>query len=113
LKGSTPWGDAEAMSGPGRQHGRGPVVPHGGSTYPPVCSHGRLLFTCATGRRGHCAGRPVDLSRAENDSYVVAGIADHICPWASCYSSVHLLGGRTRFVLSTSGHIAALVNPAG
>ena len=58
-------------------------------------------------------GRPVDLSRAEIDSYVVAGIADHICPWASCYSSVHLLGGRTRFVLSTSGHIAALVNPPG
>ncbi len=56
-------------------------------------------------------GAPVDLSKATVDSYVVAGIADHICPWASCYRSVHLLGGRTRFVLSTNGHIAALVNP--
>ena len=56
-------------------------------------------------------GSPVDLSRATVDSYVVAGIADHICPWTSCYRTVHMLGGDTRFVLSTSGHIAALVNP--
>jgi len=58
-------------------------------------------------------GTPVDLSRANVDSYVVAGIADHICPWANCYQSVHLLGGRSRFVLSTNGHVAALVNPPG
>ncbi len=56
-------------------------------------------------------GSPVDLSRTTVDSYVVAGIADHICPWQSCFRSVHMLGGHTRFVLSTSGHIAALVNP--
>jgi polyhydroxyalkanoate synthase len=58
-------------------------------------------------------GTPVDLSRITVDTYVVAGIADHITPWANCYRSVHLLGGDTRFVLSTSGHIAALVNPPG
>jgi len=58
-------------------------------------------------------GTPVDLSQATVDSYVVAGIADHICPWTSCYRSVHMLGGRGRFVLSTNGHIAALVNPPG
>jgi polyhydroxyalkanoate synthase len=57
--------------------------------------------------------RPVDLSRVDVDSYVVAGIADHITPWQNCYSSAQLLGGDTRFVLSTSGHIAALVNPPG
>ena len=56
-------------------------------------------------------GRPVDLSRVEVDSYVVAGVADHLCPWESCYASARLLGGKTRFVLSNSGHIAALVNP--
>ena len=44
---------------------------------------------------------------------MVAGVADHICPWQSCYRSAQLLGGKTRFVLSSSGHIAALVNPAG
>jgi polyhydroxyalkanoate synthase len=38
-------------------------------------------------------------------------VADHITPWPSCYRTRSLLGGQTRFVLSTSGHIAALVNP--
>jgi polyhydroxyalkanoate synthase len=56
-------------------------------------------------------GVPVDLSRIEVDAYVVAGIADHITPWQNCYRSTQLLGGDSRFVLSTSGHIAALVNP--
>lgn len=56
-------------------------------------------------------GTPIDLSTINVDSYVVAGSADHICPWANCYRSAQLLGGRTRFVLSTNGHIAALVNP--
>jgi polyhydroxyalkanoate synthase len=58
-------------------------------------------------------GRPVDLSRMEVDSYVVAGIADHLTPWQNCYRSTQLLGGDSRFILSTSGHIAALVNPPG
>ncbi len=56
-------------------------------------------------------GQPVDLSRVEIDSYEVAGIADHLCPWESCYQTTRLLGGKSRFVLSNSGHIAALVNP--
>jgi polyhydroxyalkanoate synthase subunit PhaC len=58
-------------------------------------------------------GTPVDLGAVKLDAYVVAGIADHICPWESCYRTTQLLGGQTRFVLSTSGHIAALVNPPG
>ena len=58
-------------------------------------------------------GVPIDLSRIDTDAYVVAGIADHITPWQNCYRSTQLLGGTTRFVLSTSGHIAALVNPPG
>ena len=58
-------------------------------------------------------GVPIDLGKITVDSYVVAGIADHITPWESCYRSAQLFGGTTRFVLSTSGHIAALVNPPG
>jgi polyhydroxyalkanoate synthase len=58
-------------------------------------------------------GVPIDLGRISVDSYVVAGIADHITPWENCYRSARLFGGTTRFVLSTSGHIAALVNPPG
>jgi polyhydroxyalkanoate synthase subunit PhaC len=58
-------------------------------------------------------GTPVDLSRVETDAYLVAGISDHITPWQNCYRSTQLLGGKNRFILSTSGHIAALVNPPG
>ncbi|MEO9151979.1 MAG: alpha/beta fold hydrolase [Lapillicoccus sp.] len=58
-------------------------------------------------------GSAVDLRTVDVDSYILAGIADHICPWQSCYRSTQLLGGRSRFVLSTSGHIASLVNPPG
>jgi polyhydroxyalkanoate synthase subunit PhaC len=62
---------------------------------------------------GHATmlGSPVDLSKVDVDSYVVAGIADHLCPWQSCYRTARLLGGTPRFVLSTSGHIASMVNP--
>jgi polyhydroxyalkanoate synthase len=56
-------------------------------------------------------GSPVDLAKVDVDSYVVAGVADHLCPWQSCYRTTQLFGGPVRFVLSTSGHIAALVNP--
>ena len=56
-------------------------------------------------------GSPLDLAAVDRDTYLVAGITDHICPWQSCYQSTQLLTGRQRFVLSTSGHIAAMVNP--
>ena len=39
-------------------------------------------------------GSPVDLAAVDRDSYIVAGITDHICPWQSCYRSTQLLGGR-------------------
>jgi polyhydroxyalkanoate synthase len=58
-------------------------------------------------------GVPIDLAKVTVDSYIVAGIADHITPWENCYRTTQLLGGTSRFILSTSGHIAALVNPPG
>jgi polyhydroxyalkanoate synthase len=59
-------------------------------------------------------GTPVDLSALTLDTYVVAGVTDHISPWQACYRSARLLGSADlRFVLSSSGHIAALVNPPG
>jgi polyhydroxyalkanoate synthase len=74
-----------------------------------------LSLTNALTRRGgiDVLGTPVDVSEVTVDSYVVAGIADHISPWESCYRTTRLLGSEPRFVLSTSGHIAALVNPPG
>ena len=56
-------------------------------------------------------GSPVDLSKVDTDAYVIAAAADHLCPWQSCYRTTQLLGGPVTFVLSTSGHIAAMVNP--
>jgi polyhydroxyalkanoate synthase len=65
----------------------------------------------ATANSMTVCGVPIDLSAVRADSYLVAGIADHLTPWDACYRSTELLGGKSRFVLSTSGHIAALVNP--
>jgi len=58
-------------------------------------------------------GTPIDLGKVTVDSYVVAGISDHITPWENCQRTTRMLGGDVRFVLSTSGHIAAIVNPPG
>lgn len=59
-------------------------------------------------------GTPVDLGKVTTDAYVIGGVADHICPWQATYRSAQLLGSKDNtYVLSTSGHIAALVNPPG
>src|SRR6202008_2514256 len=59
-------------------------------------------------------GTPVDLGKLTTDAYVLAGVNDHISPWQACYRSARLLGIRKlRFVLSSSGHSASLVNPPG
>jgi len=58
-------------------------------------------------------GSSVDLGAVGLDTYVVAGLNDHIVPWENAYRSTQLLGGESRFVLSASGHIQALVNPPG
>ncbi len=56
-------------------------------------------------------GTPIDLAKIDQDAYVVAALTDHITPWQACHRSVAMLGGATRFVLSSSGHIQAIVNP--
>ncbi len=61
--------------------------------------------------RWRCSARPIDLGAITLDSYSIAGLRDHIVPWENAYRSAQLLGGAKRFVLSTSGHIQALVNP--
>ncbi|MEL6369120.1 MAG: alpha/beta fold hydrolase [Pseudomonadota bacterium] len=53
----------------------------------------------------------IDLSKIKQDSFMVAAITDHITPWKACYRNNHLFGGKTKFVLSNSGHIQALLNP--
>lgn len=56
---------------------------------------------------------PIDLGAIDCPSFVVGAVTDHITPWEACYETVNLLGGKPEFVLSSQGHIQALVNPAG
>ena len=56
---------------------------------------------------------PVELGKVDIDAYVVAGSTDHIVPWQAAYRTTQLLGGASEFVLSSSGHIQAIVNPPG
>jgi len=57
-------------------------------------------------------GMPVDLGMIDMPSYVLATQEDHIVPWRSAYSTTQLLGGKSKFVLGASGHIAGVINPA-
>ena len=41
-------------------------------------------------------GSPVDLGAVDVDSYIVAGLKDHIVPWENAYRSTQLLGGDTQ-----------------
>jgi polyhydroxyalkanoate synthase subunit PhaC len=56
-------------------------------------------------------GERLDPAKVEIDTYVLSAVDDHIVPWISGYKTTQLLGGHNRFVLSTSGHIAGIVNP--
>ena len=58
-------------------------------------------------------GTPLDMRRLDLDSYVVAGLTDHITPWQGCYNTAKLYGSRSTFVLANSGHIQSLLNPPG
>jgi polyhydroxyalkanoate synthase len=58
-------------------------------------------------------GTPLDMRRIDMDSYVIAGVTDHITPWQGCYNTARLYGERSTFVLSNSGHIQSLLNPPG
>lgn len=58
-------------------------------------------------------GTPIDLGKVGCDTYVLAGISDHITPWKGVFNTARSLGGQSTFVLSSSGHIQSLVNPPG
>ena len=54
-------------------------------------------------------GTPVDLSRVACDTYVAAGLTDHIVPWQTSYKTTQLVSGHAEFVLCSSGHIQTVV----
>jgi polyhydroxyalkanoate synthase len=57
------------------------------------------------------AGRTIDLSAIKSPTYIVSAINDHIVPWESAFKTTSLVSGPVRFVLSSGGHIAGIVNP--
>ena len=58
-------------------------------------------------------GQRLSLADVGNDVYVVGAINDHIVPWPASYKTTGLMGGDVRYVLSSGGHIAGIVNPPG
>jgi polyhydroxyalkanoate synthase subunit PhaC len=56
-------------------------------------------------------GVPIDLSKVTQPSYFVSAIEDHIAPWKATYTGPQVFAGKSRFVLSGSGHIAGMINP--
>jgi polyhydroxyalkanoate synthase len=57
------------------------------------------------------AGRNLKLADITHDVYIVGAVEDHIAPWTTSYKTTQLLAGDMRFVLTSSGHIAGIVNP--
>jgi polyhydroxyalkanoate synthase len=56
-------------------------------------------------------GTPIDLGTIKTPAYFLSTREDHIAPWKTTYAGTRLLGGKNRFVLAASGHIAGVVNP--
>ena len=59
------------------------------------------------------SGQQLSLADVKNDTYIVGAVNDHIVPWPSSYKATGMLGGSVRYVLSSGGHIAGIVNPPG
>jgi polyhydroxyalkanoate synthase len=91
---------------------------NGDSTRMPAAMHSFYLRSLymrnelATGEL-ELAGQQLSLSSVTNDTYVVGAVNDHIVPWHGSYKTGELMGGKVRYVLSSGGHIAGIVNPPG
>ncbi len=55
----------------------------------------------------------LDLGRITLDIYAVGAEKDHIVPWDAAWRITQLAGGKVRYVLASSGHIAGIINPPG
>lgn len=56
-------------------------------------------------------GVKLDLSQIKIPTYFVSTALDHIALWQVTYTGATLMGGKNRFILGGSGHIAGIVNP--
>jgi len=56
-------------------------------------------------------GERLSLSDVKTPVYMQASETDHIAPYVSVYRGARKFGGRVRFMLAGSGHIAGVINP--
>jgi polyhydroxyalkanoate synthase len=88
------------------------------STRMPAKMHSEYLRSCYLNNQFaqdefEVDGHKLVPGKVDIDSYVLSAVDDHIVPWVAGYETTKVLGGNHRFVLSTSGHIAGIVNPPG
>ena len=86
------------------------------STRMPAKMHSFFLRQCwiensLAQDRMELAGERLVVSGIDVPSYIVAAVEDHIVPWRNSYRTTQLLKADCRFVLSSAGHIAGIVNP--
>jgi polyhydroxyalkanoate synthase subunit PhaC len=84
----------------------------------PAAMHSFYVRSCYLGNqlaRGEMelAGTPLRLDSIKEDIYILATKEDHIAPRRASYATTQLLKCAVRFVLTSSGHIAGIVNPPG
>lgn len=86
------------------------------STRMPAAMHSFYLRSCYVENQlvngtMELAGQRLNLADVKSELYVVAAVNDHIVPWESSYRTTQVMSGEARFVLSSGGHIAGIVNP--
>jgi polyhydroxyalkanoate synthase len=92
---------------------------NGDSTNMPAAMHSQYLRACylrnllVDADAFSIAGTSIDLGRIRQPLYVLGAEADHIAPWRGGYLTTQCVGGEVRYTLSSSGHIAGIVNPPG
>ncbi len=56
------------------------------------------------------AGEKLDLGKVKIPIFLQSSKTDHIAPYNSIYKSTKLFGGKTKFIIAGSGHIAGVIN---
>ena len=57
-------------------------------------------------------GETVNMKDIDVPIYAIATQTDHIAPWKSSFRGLSKISGKKTFVLTESGHIAGIINPA-